>query len=492
MSSPGENDHLTVSTTLVRPGESSPEIFWARRRPEREFLGGFHAFFAGGVEWTDDRIQLDCTGDDDRLRAAALRETFEECGLRITAAGIDRFPPGDRGSELLTDPDQPLAASRLELLGWWTTPAWLRPSFSTAFYGVRLTEQEGRVLDDLADELADREFDAGSWLPADEALRRWEEGRVFSTTPLRAIVDSIARLPPDPDRLERPDLLGDSMHNPNTRRMGEVTGGIVMIPLQTPTIPPATHTNSVVFGRRRFVVFDPGTDDENELQTLFDYVGERLDAGDECIGVVATHHHRDHVLGIPATTDRFGVPLLAHQETLNRLEELPAEVSKLEDGDRLDVDHPGPLRAVFTPGHAPGHLAFHQPETDFVVGGDLVASRGTIVVAPPEGHMGDYLDSLQRLKSLDPRALLPSHGQLITDPVSLIDHYLDHRRMREQKVLDALRDAKTAGAGDLVPTVYDDAPKSAWPIARRSLLAHLIHLVERGLATRDHDTFRAV
>ena len=146
----GMSRPLTVSLTLVRPGDDGLEIFWARRRPSRRFLGGFHAFFAGSVEESDECLTTNLEARDDAvLRAAALRECFEECGALITTEGVSRVERGARTNEALAAA-APLAASRLHLFGWWNTPDWLTPSFSTAFFGLLLTEDEGRHLDDLA------------------------------------------------------------------------------------------------------------------------------------------------------------------------------------------------------------------------------------------------------------------------------------------------------------------------------------------------------
>lgn len=484
---------LTASLTLIRPGSTSPEILWARRRPDRQFLGGFHAFFAGTVEPRDRRLAGGVDrpeATDDHLRAAALRETFEESGLLVTEDGLEHYDRDRRTDEVVSDATGTLKLDRLEPFGWWQAPDWAGLEFTTIFYGLRLTEQEGEQFDDVADTLDPDEFSYGRWIEADEALEKWSDGDVFLTKPLKSIVAALAGSDPEPDGLPSPDLLGPTRTDPGTGTYSEIYGGLIMLPLETPTLPPATHTNCVIAGRDQFVVIDPGPSDPEALAPLTDHLHKRRVAGDECLGVVLTHHHGDHVGGAALLAERFDLPVWARPETLYRVTDLE-DVDRvvLEDDHTIDIDHPGPLRALHTPGHAPDHVVLYQPATDLVVGGDLVAGRGTIIIDPPEGHMGDYLESLRRVRRLGPRALLPAHGQLITRPVEVLNEYLEHRQMREDNILTALRDHGPATASQLVPDAYPDAPESVWPLAERSLLAHLIHLEEQGLATREGDRF---
>ncbi len=460
---------LSASLTLIRPGDDGPEVFWARRCADREFLGGFYAFFAGGVE-----------SDDDDLRSAALRECFEESGLLITDEGLRRFSPDERA-----DAENPtiaaphtLATSRLKCLGWWTTPRWLEPTFHTVFFGLKLSAEEGRLLDDLEMDLDRREFDEGRWITPENALRNWWRGHALSTRPIRAVLEAVR----DRDHLDIAPALGDSRQNSETAESVEICGGVAVLPLKTPTLPPATHTNAFIIGDERFVIVDPGASGDKHLAPLIDYLKRRIDKGHRCSAVFVTHHHGDHIGGLKPLSRLVDAPILGHPETLRRLPELPLKTRQIEDGEVLEIDHPGPLQALYTPGHAPGHLALFQPDARLLFAGDVVASRGTIAINPPDGNMGQYLQSLRRLRDLDARALLPGHGPPETDPRKLLAHYLEHRQKREKMVLKALQDYGPATAQKLVPHVYADAPKAVWPLAARSLLAHLEHLVEQGQA----------
>ena len=476
---------LSTSLTLVRRRNATLEVFWGQRCPDRVFLGGFHAYFAGSVESEDDQLPADDPTSSATARAA-LRECFEECGVLFSTKGIKRVPLKSRTPETLKDWGT-LATSRLHQFGTWTTPEWLTPNFTTSFYGLLLTDEEGKQLDDLSEHLDPREFCDGAWISAEEAIERWQNGDAFLTTPLTKIVIAIADSSGNTDALPSVPALGEELESPPTSETTEICGGVVLLPLKTLTIPPATHTNAVIVGKEEFVVIDPGTSDPDHIQPLLDHIESRQEKGQQLMGVVLTHHHRDHVGGLeplrPLTDKVF-----AHPETLSllpQLETLQYTTRELVNGQELELDHPGPLTAHHTPGHAPGHLAFSIPSNALVISGDLVASTGTIIVNPEDGNMGQYLASLRRLRDLSARFLLPSHGYLIAQPTEHIDHYIAHRNQREKLVLEAIRTHSPATASDLVPPVYPDVPEAIWPLAAISLRAHLDHLVEQGLVRRD-------
>jgi glyoxylase-like metal-dependent hydrolase (beta-lactamase superfamily II) len=151
-------------------------------------------------------------------------------------------------------------------------------------------------------------------------------------------------------------------------------------------------------------------------------------------------------------------------------------------------------RAIHTPGHAEGHLCFEVGGA--TIAGDMVAGLGTILIDPSEGDMGQYLASLERLLARPAGALLPAHGPMIPDGPAKLSEYLAHRRMREARVVAALGSGaglRTPGAAsggvhegltarELVPIVYGETPAALWPLAERSLLAHLAKLVRDGVA----------
>jgi len=263
-----------------------------------------------------------------------------------------------------------------------------------------------------------------------------------------------------------------------------VAPSIRVLALRTPTLPPATRTNVYLVGPERGpqAVVDPGSPYPEEQAALDDALTAEGEAGRPIELILLTHHHGDHVGGAAALAKRWGVPVAAHAATARRLvdrvpvarELLPDEVVALGDVA---------VRCVFTPGHAEGHLCFEIGDASLA--GDMVAGIGTILIDPSEGDMALYLDSLRVLLARPATRLLPAHGPAIDDGPGKLREYLSHRQMREDRVIASLS-ASARPIDELVPEVYSDTPRMLWPLAARSLRAHLDKLVREGRA-REHD-----
>lgn len=261
--------------------------------------------------------------------------------------------------------------------------------------------------------------------------------------------------------------------------------GVWRAPLRTPTLPPATATNTLIVGTRRLAVIEPATPDRDERAALDAMLAERAGAGAEVVAVLLTHHHGDHTGYAFELAQRLGVPICAHRLTAARIE-FPVDV-ELEDGDRLELGDGYVLRALFTPGHAPGHLVFCEERTGIAYAGDLVAGVGTILIDPADGgDMSAYLDSLARLGAARPTALVPSHGPVLSAPQEHIERYITHRRQREARVLAALH-AGARRMPELLAGAYSDTPREIWWLAERSLDAHLRKLEAEGRVRREPD-----
>ncbi|HZP41324.1 MAG TPA: MBL fold metallo-hydrolase [Candidatus Binatia bacterium] len=263
--------------------------------------------------------------------------------------------------------------------------------------------------------------------------------------------------------------------------------GVEAFPARTPTLPPATHTNSYALGTRDVLLVEPATPFEDERRAWIAWARALAGAGRTPRAVLVTHHHPDHVGGAGFLARALGLPVWAHGETARRLE--PGLVARtLEDGEAIVLDGPAPQRwdVLHTPGHAPGHLCLHDAAAGVLVCGDMVASVGTIVIDPVDGDMAEYLRQLARLKGLGARVALPAHGDPIDAPAALFDRYVAHRLMREAKVAGALEAAGDGGAtlDALLPSAYADTPRALWMLARWSLEAHLVKLEREGRARR--------
>lgn len=251
-----------------------------------------------------------------------------------------------------------------------------------------------------------------------------------------------------------------------------VATGIRVLALRTPTLPPAAHTNSYVVGPDQGpqALIDPGSPYPDQHEILDRALAAEAEAGRPLALVLLTHHHGDHVGDAARVARRWGVPIAAHANTTARLRGRVPVSRGLADGETLDEFG---ITCVYTPGHADGHLCFEHGDASIV--GDMVAGLGWILIDPVEGDMAHYLASLQRLLARPANILLPAHGPVITDGPAKLREYIAHRTMREDRVVAALGDARSLD--ELVPEVYADTPKPLWPLAERSLRAHLDKLV---------------
>lgn len=269
-------------------------------------------------------------------------------------------------------------------------------------------------------------------------------------------------------------------------RPRELSSSLELFPARTPTLLPATHTNSYALGGREIVLVEPATPYDDERRAWVEWARALASKGREIVGIVVTHHHEDHIGGAAFLARELGVPLWAHDLTVDRLPDDAKELvtRRLNDGDTFTLAGPRDeeWRVLHTPGHAPGHVCLHEPHARTLVVGDMVASVGTILIAPGDGDMQVYLEQLERLAALDGFVALPAHGDPIDAPSELFRKYVAHRLMREAKVLAAVAQAGAEGATaiDLVPVAYADTPAHLWPIAKLSLEMHLEKLVREG------------
>ncbi len=267
-----------------------------------------------------------------------------------------------------------------------------------------------------------------------------------------------------------------------TVRPRELSRSVASFAARTPTLPPATHTNSYALGAREVLLVEPATPYEDEQRAWLAWARELPSSGRTPVAIVLTHHHPDHVGGAHVLSRELGLPVWAHAQTASRVDVPVARM--LSDGDVIDLAGPLPerWRVLHTPGHAPGHVCLLDEDAGAIVVGDMVASVGTILVAPGDGDMAVYIAQLERLAGLGARLALPAHGEPIDEPTRLFRHYVAHRRMREAKVLAAVTRRGAAGGApdELLPDAYDDVPPTTWPIAMLSMLAHLEKLEHEG------------
>ncbi|WP_199548633.1 MBL fold metallo-hydrolase [Streptomyces sp. N35] len=222
------------------------------------------------------------------------------------------------------------------------------------------------------------------------------------------------------------------------------------------------------------VVVDPGPLDEGHLRHV---IATAEKAGKRIALTLLTHGHPDHAEGASRFSDLTGTQVRALDPSLRLGDEGLAAGEALEVGG-LE------LRVVATPGHTSDSLCFHLPADQAVLTGDTILGRGTTVVAHPDGRLGDYLDSLRRLRSLTVddgvHTVLPGHGPVLEDAQGAVEFYLAHRAHRLAQVETAVENGHLTSA-EVVAAVYADVDRSLWPAAELSVRAQLEYLREHGL-----------
>ena len=272
---------------------------------------------------------------------------------------------------------------------------------------------------------------------------------------------------PVPDTGQGPD--------PVPGRTDVLAPGLRRITALNPGVMTGPGTNTYLVGSGEIAVIDPGPDDPAHLGTLLDAA---ISAGDRIRWVLVTHTHPDHAPGAARLAAASGAELVGFRAG-------PGFAPHVEAGDGFVLEAPTfRLRALATPGHASDHLCWLLEEPRVLLSGDHVMDKVTVVVAPPDGDMAQYLESLRRVAELDPPlvAIAPGHGRLLGSPRSVLEAVIAHRLERERLVVRALDAAGSATPDDLVPVVYADVDAARFGVARLSLWAHLRKLAEEGRA----------
>lgn len=222
-----------------------------------------------------------------------------------------------------------------------------------------------------------------------------------------------------------------------------------------------TGNNTYLLQGRVPALIDAGVGDEGHLRSI-----DAALNGRPLARVLITHQHPDHVGGLSKIVERWP----------------SVEVIRFGRDDEMIDAGDTKLRVLHTPGHAPDHVCFVDQDARDVYCGDLARSGGSIVIpASKGGNLRHYLDSLNRVRALQPKRLLPGHGPIVDDPVGLIDEYLQHRAQREEEIVAALRDGLRTPE-EMVPRIYGVLNPMLSAAAADSVLAHLMKLHDENRA----------
>ena len=527
-----------ATVLLLRDGEQGLEVLMTRRSMSASFAPGAYVFPGGGIDARDAEIhhlvKRRPTQDDTRLTqaVAAIRESFEELGVLLATDALGRMANMqdiaklDRSQALHTQCEElglTLAADQVFVLAHWITDRDLKRRFDVPFLVARMPDHQTPVADEQ------EQFEP-VWIRPAEALRRHREEDFFIIFPtIRTLermqahdnVDSVlqacANEQPWFTSCPRAGFLnaqearfmehdapygelaltcrdGQIVHHLDwqTKQPVRLLEHVQRLTAPNPSIMTGPGTNSYVVGDADsgFIVIDPGPPDADHVQRLWDITQGRIQA------IVCTHSHPDHSPGaalLQALCAQHGVQVhilgMASLPTARAHSDFVPD-RELKDGERLVLqsgEHRHSLRVVHTPGHAANHVCFILEEDGLLFSGDHVLNGSTTVIDPPDGHMGDYLASLDKLMALghefQVEFILPAHGHVLGNvwgeaysAIDCMNRLKNHRLARERKVLNAMQALPDGSMNDWLALVYDDVPQAIWPVAMRSLEAHVQHI----------------
>ena len=519
---------LLLRDAGVDSGNSGIEVLMTRRSATASFAPGAYVFPGGGIDAADAQAHRIAarrpTQSDLHLTQAiaAIRESFEELGV-LLAHHADGRPAND-GDIATLQRDQPfaaqcealglqLSADQVYVLAHWITDRDLPRRFDVPFLVARMPPDQAPVADEA------EQFEP-VWVRPADALARHEAGAFFIIFPtirtlqrlqhfntVDAVLQACAGESPLWTSCPRAGLLrgaearfmehesaygelelvspdGQLLHHLdwNTGEPVRLLHNVTRLTAPNPGVMTGPGTNSYLVGNPHtgYIAIDPGPDDPEHLQKLW-----RAANGDIRL-IVCTHSHPDHSPGArPLQALCEGKPPILGLPSAPTSRPASAFVPDraLTDGEQLCLtggDAPHTLQVLFTPGHAANHLCLVLLEDGLLFSGDHILNGSTTVVDPPDGNMTDYLDSLDRLSAAcDQHSIefiLPAHGYVLGAARHAIAKLKAHRLQREAKVMKAMRERPGGSMEDWVALAYDDVPPRMWPVAQRSLLAHVQRL----------------
>ena len=405
----------------------------------------------------------------------ALREAFEEVGFLIGRGPLEMVerPTSDDSAQWLRhclELGVVLGSDALVPAGRWVTPEGSPIRFDARFFAVRVPEGW-----EPAPHPA--EVEDCFWITADGALEDLGSGRLHMAPPTIEVLERLRGLG------SVGDVLRVLTQRSSPRSGPSVTGlhpAVRLVLAPNPGVMTGPGTNTYIVGApgERTFVIDPAVEDESFLRVV---VGAAGPVG----GVVVTHRHPDHTGGVAGLVELTGAPVYAFGDAPIAGPTAGIAVSPVADGAVLSTAG-ARLHVLHTPGHASDHICLRLDEVLF--SGDTLLGEGTAVIAPPDGDMRAYLDSLRRLRSLPIERVFPGHFRARPDGHALIDAYLAHRADREKAIIAALG-AEGATVDEVVNRVYSDTPSDLHPLAAYSVKAHLDMAEEDGLVARSGDVW---
>ena len=268
---------------------------------------------------------------------------------------------------------------------------------------------------------------------------------------------------------------------------------VMRLTAPNPGVMTGPGTNSYLVGDARtgFAVIDPGPADLDHVARLWLAAAHTDGSGGNIRMIVCTHSHPDHspgatplqalcrnappILGLPSAPTARAASAFTPDKALSNQELLALIPQGLESNLTHELGHT--LQVIHTPGHAANHLCLLLLEDGLLFTGDHVLTGSTTVVDPPDGNMADYINSLDTLHAACTQHgveyILPAHGHAMPGALEAIAQLKAHRLRREAKIAAIMQANPSGTLDDWLPLAYDDVPPRIWPVAKRSLLAHV-------------------
>ncbi|HEX2196406.1 MAG TPA: MBL fold metallo-hydrolase [Actinomycetota bacterium] len=470
-----KNPRPAATLVVLRDGRDGLEVLLTKRPDHLRFMGGATVFPGGAVAAADrdPRWAGACIPphDPDLTVAAvcALREAFEEVGLLLgDGPGVPRGASHEAAAflEACLETGTRLRADRLVPGGRWVTPTGSPIRFDAHFFLAEAPD--GWEPDPDPSEVAE-----ARWASPEAALAELASGDALMAPPTIEMLQRLDGLATVAGALEAVTAAPVGTPGVLSTRVSPFVH-VVLAP--NPGVMTGPGTNTYVVGSGPTIIVDPAVADD-------DYLGEVAAVAGEVAALVITHRHSDHTGGVAALAGRLGDGVAVRAWGDAAVDGIVPE--PLDDGEVLRAGG-AVLRTVFTPGHSSDHVCLYLEASATLFSGDTILGEGTAVIAPPDGDMGAYLDSLARLRTLHVERIFPGHFRPLNGGRDVIDGYVAHRRARERRILDAL-DAGARTMEEIVARAYDDTPAELHPAAAMSALAHL-ELLERGcrVVSKDH------